>query len=72
VEDQRAKLPTTRPDKLQGSEYEVGKILEHRWNKRKRKREYLGYGPHYDTWQVEYNLRNAPDTLAEYKREKGL
>ncbi|KAI5886046.1 uncharacterized protein SCHCODRAFT_02479113, partial [Schizophyllum commune H4-8] len=48
----------------------------HRWNKKKRKREYLirwkGYGPHYDTWQVEYDLRSAPDTLAEYKREKGL
>ncbi|KAI5892236.1 uncharacterized protein SCHCODRAFT_02480933, partial [Schizophyllum commune H4-8] len=41
-----------------------------------RKRQYLvrwkGFGPHYDTWQVERDLRNSPDVLAEYKRENGL
>ncbi|KAI4294359.1 hypothetical protein K525DRAFT_144749, partial [Schizophyllum commune Loenen D] len=43
---------------------------------RKRKREYLvrwkGFGPHYDTWQVEKDLRNAPDDLAAYKKEHRL
>ncbi|KAI5822390.1 hypothetical protein K523DRAFT_257019, partial [Schizophyllum commune Tattone D] len=57
-------------------EYEVERIVGHQWDGRKKKIVYQvrwkGFGPFYDTKQVEKDLKNAPDVLAEYKREHGL
>ncbi|KAL1657400.1 hypothetical protein GGF50DRAFT_122060 [Schizophyllum commune] len=73
---ERAKLPETRGDKIESEEYEVEEVVEHKWDKRKRQRVYKvrwkGFGPFYDTWQTERDLKNAAKALREYKTSKGL
>lgn len=55
-------------------EFEIEKILDHRWNGKKRKKEYLikwkGYHDHDATWEIEANMANAKDILNEYIAEK--
>ncbi|KAI5822656.1 hypothetical protein K523DRAFT_345394 [Schizophyllum commune Tattone D] len=57
-------------------EYGVEKIVGHKWDKRKKKRVYkvrwVGYGPFYDTWQTESDLRNADEYLRSYKKNNNL
>jgi Chromo (CHRromatin Organisation MOdifier) domain len=48
----------------------VEKIIGHRYNRSKRRREYLvrwkGYGPEHDTFEPEIGLWNAFSRLREY------
>jgi hypothetical protein len=66
----RAKLPELRELSTE-EEYEVEKLVGHRYNPTKRRREYLvrwkGYGPEHDTFEPELALRNAFAKLREYK-----
>ena len=65
--------PPPVPQAVDGEfEYEVEAILGHRDRKRGRKiiREYLlkwqGYGPEFNTYEPETNLKNCPDLLQAY------
>lgn len=73
---ERAQLLETRWWKPATEEYEVEKVVGHRYNKRKRKIHYLvrwiGQGPLNDSWLSEADLRNAPDLLFSYKRKHQL
>jgi hypothetical protein len=66
----RATLPELRELSTE-EEYEVEKLVGHRYNPKKRRREYLvrwkGYGPEHDTFEPEKGLRNAFMRLREYK-----
>ena len=73
---ERAQLPETRGDEMESEEYEVEEVVDHKWDKRKKKRVYkvrwVGYGPFYDTWQTETDLRNADEFLRSYKKNHNL
>ncbi|KAI5894814.1 uncharacterized protein SCHCODRAFT_02477055, partial [Schizophyllum commune H4-8] len=75
-DEPRATLPETRGEEMASEEYEVEKIVEHKWDKKKRKRVYkvrwVGYGPFYDTWQTEKDLKNADEVLRKYQRRYNL
>ena len=67
--------PPPPPTLVDGElEYEVERILLHRDKHPVRgykiKREFLikwlGYGPEYNTWEPEANLKNCPELLSEY------
>lgn len=72
----RTKLPETRVLKPATKEYEVEKIIGHKYNKGKKSIVYLvrwaGFDPSHDTWLTPRDLRNAPDLLQDYRREAGL
>ncbi|KAI5822264.1 hypothetical protein K523DRAFT_190051, partial [Schizophyllum commune Tattone D] len=57
-------------------EYEVERIVGHKWDAKKKKMVYrvrwAGYGPHYDLWRTEKDLKNAAEELGDYKREHHL
>ncbi|KAI4294376.1 hypothetical protein K525DRAFT_145117, partial [Schizophyllum commune Loenen D] len=57
-------------------EYEVERIVGHKWDAKKKKVVYrvrwAGYGPHYDLWRTEKDLKNAAEELGDYKREHHL
>ena len=64
------------PDLIDDAEeYEVDFIVRHKWNN---KGQWLflirwkGYGPDDDSWETARNLKNAKETLDEYKRRKNL
>ena len=59
----------------EGEEFEVDEIVRHRKRKRGKKKtkiEYLvfwkGYPVHEATWELEENIRNAPEKIEEYYR----
>jgi hypothetical protein len=67
---ERTRLPDLRD--ISGEEiYEVERIVSHRFNKSKRRVEYLvrwkGYGPEHDSFESEHDLRNAFSLLRSYK-----
>jgi hypothetical protein len=51
-------------------EFEVEQVLDHRWNAKKKKYEYLikwkGYHDHDATWEIEENMRNSKEILDDY------
>ncbi|RDB19205.1 Retrovirus-related Pol polyprotein from transposon opus [Hypsizygus marmoreus] len=72
----RSTLPETRQGKPEAEEYDVEKIVGHRFNKKSKKMEYLvrwlGYGPQFDTWQSTKDLKNAPWVVATYRKHAKL
>lgn len=72
----RTILPETRLLKPATEEYEVERIVGHRFDKGKRSIVYLtrwkGFDPSHDSWLTPRDLRNAPDLLHEYRRGAGL
>ena len=72
----RATLGDTRDGRMAHDEFEVDHILEHKWDKKKRKQVYkvrwLGFGPGHDSWQTEQDLKNSAETLRVYKEEHDL
>jgi hypothetical protein len=73
---ERVTLPETRDRKPASEEYQVEKIIGHRFNRRLGKVEFLvrweGYGPQFDQWINARDLRNAPRILFEYRSQHGL
>lgn len=69
---ERTIMPDTRILKPANEEYEVEKIIGHRYDKQRRTMLYLvrwvGYSPLYDLWLTPKDLRNAPELLYEYQR----
>ncbi|RDB15235.1 hypothetical protein Hypma_004746 [Hypsizygus marmoreus] len=72
----RASLPETRNGPPEAEEYEVEKIVGHKFDKKSRKTQYLvrwtGYGPQFDTWQSAKDMKNAPWILSSYKKTTRL
>lgn len=70
----RTKLPETRTKRPEEPEYDVERIVGHRYDKKKNRTLYLvrweGYGPQFDTWEPAINVKNAPLALERYR--KGL
>ena len=62
--------------KEESPEYEVERILGHkRVGSRKALRylvQWVGYGPQFDLWLSELDLRNSPQILRDYKRREHL
>lgn len=69
----RASMDDTRILKPASEEYEVEKIVGHRYDKKRRTWLYLvrwiGYSPLYDLWLSARDLKNAPEILHEYRRK---
>lgn len=66
---ERAILSGTRMTKPAKEEFEVEKVVGHRFNKRSKKTEYLvrwaGYSPQFDLWTSRTDMTNAPIALRE-------
>lgn len=74
---ERMIIPKQRPDFDKMAEYEVDRIIGERWRKTrhgKRQRQYQirwkGYGPEDDTWELRNNLRNAPEIIRTWEKER--
>lgn len=67
----REKMPETRALKKESEEYEVKSLVGHKYDKHTRKYRFLvrwkGYNPHFDSWVMERDMKNAPSILREYK-----
>ena len=67
---ERPTLPDLR-ELATEEEYEVERIVGHRYNAARKRKEYLvrwkGYGPEHDTFEPELALRNAFSRIREYK-----
>jgi hypothetical protein len=70
--------PPPPPLEIDGAlEYEVDRILAHRFIKRGKRRllEFLvawqNYGPEHNSWGPERNLKNAKTSIAEYWQRTG-
>jgi transposase InsO family protein len=72
TENGRPVLANPRDGLIASEEYEVEDILEARFNKKKRRKEFLvrwlGYGPEHDSWQTTTDLRNAPEVLKKFSK----
>jgi hypothetical protein len=64
-------MPDTR-DKIESEEYEVEKIVNKKFDKRRKQNTWLvrwkGFGPQFDTWQTKKDLRNAPELLRAFAK----
>lgn len=63
--------PPPPPIQLDGEdEYEVDRILDHRYVGKRKRLQFLvrwtGYGPEHDTWEPDGNLENSPDVVQAY------
>lgn len=69
-------MPQNERRKNANEEYEVEKIVGHKYTGKDRTLKYLvrwkGYGPQFDMWEDAKALRNAPVILREYRRSAGL
>lgn len=72
----RTTMPDSRALKPANEEYEVEKIIGHRYDKKRRTWLYLvrwvGYSPLYDLWLTARDLKNAPDVLHEYRAKNSM
>ncbi|KAJ3474331.1 hypothetical protein NLI96_g12517 [Meripilus lineatus] len=72
----RMTLADTRLGKPATEEYEVERILGHKFDKKKQSITYLvrwkNFDPSHDSWLTPRDLRNAPDLLRDYRRSAGL
>ncbi|GJF00558.1 polyprotein [Phanerochaete sordida] len=72
----REVMTDTRALKPASEEYEVDRIVGHKYDKKRRAMTYLvrwvGYSPLYDLWLTAKDLRNAPEVLFEYRRQHGI
>jgi hypothetical protein len=72
TENDRPTLANPRDGLVASEEYEVEDILDARFNKKKRRKEFLvrwlGYGPEHDSWQTATDLRNAPEILKRFSK----
>jgi hypothetical protein len=70
----RTTMADTRADKNVTEEYEVEKIVGKKYDKSRRQNMWLvrwkNYGPQFDTWQSKRDLRNAPEMLRAFDKEK--
>ena len=78
IDEERTTLRTDFKRKDESKEYEVEKIIGHR-TERSRNRQitkfltrWKDYGPQFDEWLTEKDLRNAPAVLREYKERNDL
>lgn len=74
---ERSIIAKQRPDFDKMVEYEVDRIIGERWRKTRqgrRQKQYQvrwkGYGPEDDTWELRNSLRNAPEALREWEKER--
>ena len=74
--EERSQLPDSTFHKEESPEFEVDQILGHkRVGVRKTLRflvRWVGYGPQFNLWLSERDLRNSPVLLREYKRQAHL
>ena len=77
VGDNRPKLPSRRKTFEDLEEFEVDFIVDSKIVKgpkgrslRKYRVRWKGYSPRYDTWESTRNLRNAPETLRDFERDR--
>jgi len=74
--EERSQLPDSTFRKEKSPEYEVECILGHKRVGVRKSLQYLvrwvGYGPQFDLWLTERDLRNSPVLLRDYKRQARL
>lgn len=72
----RTELPTTRTRRPESEEFQVEKVIAHRFDKESGAIKFLvrweGYSPLYDSWLSAKDLRNAPRRLFEYRERQGI
>ncbi|KAA1478215.1 hypothetical protein DENSPDRAFT_751240, partial [Dentipellis sp. KUC8613] len=71
----RTVLPDTRPHKMASEEYQVERVIKHRFDRSGQARflvRWEGYSPLYDSWLTARDLRNAPARLFEYRAANNL
>ena len=73
---ERTVLGETRTKRPPSEEYQVEKVVAHRFNRASGAIEFLvrweGYSPLYDSWLSARDLRNAPRRLYEYREREGI
>lgn len=74
--ESRVQLMTNERRRDPSTEYEVERILGHKYEGADNKLKFLvrwkGYGPQFDLWEEAVSLRNAPRIVREYKARAGL
>jgi hypothetical protein len=70
----RTVMAETRDHKPVSEEYEVERIVGNRYDKRRKSKMWLirwkDYGSQFDTWQTHRDLRNAPEMIHSYLKDK--
>ena len=77
-DEERTILRTDYKHKEESKEYEVERIIGHKPERKGNRRivkfltRWKGYGPQFDEWLTEKDMRNAPAIVREYKKQHGL